>query len=194
VASPRRGPDWEIGMLKRTLSVIALSALLLLAGGCTDDQARKEIDLLTNDNQKKAAQIAELESQIKSMQKSVNYDELIENKVNAKMAAMAEDTRKKGETDTKSISDFVESSRKSIDEMSEATHAQVGDKDKPGVIEEHLQNRIAQQAENEKAEREKMKADILRYIDSQLKDMYPYAFKKQKANETHKVSDQVDLP
>ncbi|HTL53477.1 MAG TPA: hypothetical protein VL860_12955 [Planctomycetota bacterium] len=181
-------------MLKRTLSVIALSALLLLAGGCTDDQARKEIDLLTNDNQKKAAQIAELESQIKSMQKSVNYDELIENKVNAKMAAMAEDTRKKGETDTKSISDFVESSRKSIDEMSEATHAQVGDKDKPGVIEEHLQNRIAQQAENEKAEREKMKADILRYIDSQLKDMYPYAFKKQKANETHKVSDQVDLP
>lgn len=181
-------------MPTRGLLLSLFGAVLLFLSGCTDENAQKSIDGLNSQNQALATRVAELEKQIKNLQGSVNYDDVIENKVNAKITAIQADSRKKGEDDTKSIRDFVDSSRKAIEDMNEAMHAQIGDRDKAGVIEEHLQNRIAAQAELDKTEREKMKADILLYIDSQLKDMYPFAFKKQRANEPRKISDQVDIP
>lgn len=180
-------------MRSRVYSLAALSLALLLTGGCTDDAAQASISQLKSDNQKLQDKVVLLEKRLEAVHTSTNFDEVIEQKVNARLKKIEEDQRTNGDANTKTITDFVDSSRTSIEDMKATIRQQMGDKDNSGFIEEHLKNQITAQAEIERAERQKLKEDILRHIDSQLKDIYPFAFKKQRTNEPRKQYDPVDM-
>ncbi len=181
-------------MVVRGLISMALVAGLVFVGGCKDDEAHAKISTLTSENAELKQRVDALKKELDSVQQVTNFDEVIERKVNAKMELLEQKQLVVSQEDTKSIHDFVDMSKKSIEEMKEAMHVQVGDKDTAGVLEDHLQAKIAALAKVESDNRAKLKDEILRYIDSQLKDMYPYAFKRQRSNEPRKVSDQVDIP
>ncbi|MGH7143274.1 MAG: hypothetical protein ACREJ2_03980 [Planctomycetota bacterium] len=181
-------------MRNRVLGLAALSLLALAICGCEDDAARKNIDMLTQQNQQLQQRVDDLERQVKAVNTNTNFDDVIDTKVAAKMEKVQADQNTGNAAVTAQIDDMVKMVQERMKALEAAQAQELGTADTPGLIQQQLKSMLADQVAQDDKKRAALKTDILGYINEQLRDMYPYAFKKQMVNEPRKISDEVDIP